>query len=80
MRIRDTGLEGYDNICNLPEEDLIMIGESDKDIGDYIADFDPDVVGISSLFSNLMEHTHTIAKIAKTVNNNITVVLGGNPY
>ena len=65
MRIRDTALEGYDNILNLPEQDLITIGESDKDIEDYISDFDPDVIGISSLFSNLMEHTHTIAKIAK---------------
>lgn len=75
--IRDTALEGYDNERYL-ENELILIGESEESIASYIANLNPDVLGISAIFSNLMDHAHTIARIAKDVNPEIKVVLGGN--
>ena len=76
--VRDTALEGYNNISDLEEKDLILIGESDDEITNYISNLAPDIVGISALFSNLMEHSHTIARITKNINPKTTVVLGGN--
>ena len=75
--IRDTALEGYYNEVLLDDK-LILIGETDAQIRDYIADIHPDFVGISALFSNLMSHAHTVARITKEVDPNINVVLGGN--
>ena len=43
-----------------------------------ISSINPDIVGISVLFSNLIEHAHTLAKIVKQVNSSIKIVLGGN--
>lgn len=75
--IRDAALEGYDNEKYLGNN-LVLIGETDESIASYIANLKPDIVGISAIFSNLMDHTHTIARIAKEVNPKVKVVLGGN--
>lgn len=77
VHIRDTALEGYHNEKYLGDN-LVLIGESDDSIASYIADLNPDIVGISAVFSNLIGHAHTIARIAKDVNPEIKVVLGGN--
>ena len=55
-----------------------MIGQSDDQIKKVISDFSPDVLVISVLFSNFLNSAHNIAKLAKEVNSNIKVVLGGN--
>jgi len=75
--IRDTALEGYNNEKPLDGR-MIMIGETNEEISSYISSVNPDIVGISVLFSNLMEHAHTLAKIVKQVNSSIKIVLGGN--
>jgi radical SAM superfamily enzyme YgiQ (UPF0313 family) len=75
--IRDTALEGYNNEVDIGRN-MVLIGESDEAIEAYISSLQPDIVGISALFSNLMEHAHTIARIAKSVNPAIKVILGGN--
>jgi anaerobic magnesium-protoporphyrin IX monomethyl ester cyclase len=77
VHVRDTAVEGYDQEVALDGK-MVLIGESDDSIRDYIADIHPDIVGISALFSNLMAHTHTIARIAKEVDPNIKVIMGGN--
>jgi len=43
-----------------------------------IGEFDPDVIGISGLFSNLMESAHHLAAIAKRVQPHAPIILGGN--
>jgi len=75
--IRDTALEGYSNRQDIDER-MVLIGETDEDIASYIAEINPDVLGISVLFSNMIEHAYRIAGIAKGVNSEIKVVLGGN--
>lgn len=75
--IRDTALEGHENRKELNDK-MVLIGESDEAIASYISNTNPDVLGISVLFSNMIDHAHTIARIAKDVNPEIKVVLGGN--
>ena len=77
VAIHDTALEGWDNQRDLDEK-TVLIGQSEQAIEKVIARHDPDVVGISALFSNLMESAHRIAGIAKKTKPTANVVLGGN--
>ena len=67
--IRDTALEGLQNNIPLESGRMIVIGESDDEISQYIAKTNPDIVGISVLFSNLADNTHSVARIVKKVMN-----------
>ena len=79
VKIHDTALEGWDNKNIIdPKNNSITIGQSDEEIKKFISDFSPDIVGISVLFSNFLEGAHCIARLAKEVDKNIKVVLGGN--
>lgn len=75
--IYDSALEGWDNIKNI-NNNLFLVGQTDEKIAGAISNYNPEIVGISALFSNLMESAHNIARIAKEVNSKIKVVLGGN--
>ncbi len=77
VKILDTALEGWSNKVDIGNN-KIAIGLSDYKIEEYIRSFKPDIIGISVLFSNLVQSSHTIAKIAKKIDKNIKVVLGGN--
>ena len=78
VHVRDTALERYDNQVLLEDGRTVFIGETDTEIADYIGNINPDVVGISVLFSNLAEHAHSIARIVKEVKPDTYVVVGGN--
>jgi len=78
VHVRDTALEGHDNQVLQADGKTILIGEDDAAIGRYIEGLNPDILAISVLFSNLSEHAHTVARIAKRVNPRIVVVMGGN--
>jgi anaerobic magnesium-protoporphyrin IX monomethyl ester cyclase len=75
--IRDTALEGYKVEKQLNDK-MILVGESDESIASYISNLNPDIIGISVLFSSQIGHAHTVAKIAKKINPEIKIVLGGN--
>jgi len=77
VHIRDTAMEGYANQVSI-DNDKILVGESDQDIANYLRSIKPDIVGISVVFSNLIKHAHTIARIAKQVNRETKVIIGGN--
>ena len=77
VKIHDCALEGWDHRVAL-NDSMVMIGQSDEELASMISDFSPYIIGISALFSNLMESAHNIAAIAKKVNPKIIVVLGGN--
>ena len=77
VKVHDAALEGWNNRIPI-NRSMVMIGQSEEELITLISDFSPDIVGISALFSNLMESAHNIASIIKKVNRNITVVLGGN--
>jgi len=81
VKIHDTGLAGWNNrrlINPTKDPKKIEIGQSDEDIKKYIQDYSPNIIAISVLFSNFLDSAHTVARIAKEVNKNITVILGGN--
>jgi len=60
------------------DKKTVLVGQTDAAIGKVIDDYQPDIVGISALFSNLMDSAHTIARISKEVHPAATVILGGN--
>ena len=77
VKIHDTALEGWNNRINL-DDNKVLIGQTNQEIENVIREFNPDIVGISILFSNLNESGHTIAKIVKNYNPKIFVLVGGN--
>jgi len=77
VKIHDTALEGWHNKVDL-DDNKIMIGQTDEKIEKVIREFNPDLIGISILFSNLNQSGHNIAKIAKKINKSIIVMIGGN--
>ena len=77
VKIHDTALEGWNNKLEIGNN-KIMIGQSDNEIEKVVREFNPDIVGISILFSNLNQSAHTIAKIIKKISKNIWVFIGGN--
>ena len=77
VKIHDCALEGWDHRISL-NDSMVMIGQSDEELAGVISNFSPCIIGISALFSNLMESAHNIAAIAKKINPKIIVVLGGN--
>lgn len=78
VKIQDTALEGWDKRREISSRGLIEIGQTDDEIMNLIKDFKPTIVGISVLFSNLINSTHKIAKIVKKVNKDIITIIGGN--
>src|SRR3989344_9244780 len=78
VKIHDTALADWDNQRLQQDGRTVVIGQNDADIARVIDEYQPDVIGISALFSNLMEAAHGIARIVKGVNPNVRVVLGGN--
>jgi anaerobic magnesium-protoporphyrin IX monomethyl ester cyclase len=77
VKIHDAALEGWNNRTPI-SRNMVMIGQSEDELASLISDFSPDIVGISALFSNLMDSAHNIASIVKKVDRNISVILGGN--
>ncbi len=77
VHILDTALEGWERREPIDGQ-TVSIGLSDDEIAARIAELRPDIIGISVLFSNLVESGHRIARIAKQVCPESTVVLGGN--
>lgn len=77
VSIYDSALEGWNNITYIDERSY-LVGNSIDQIKERISDNSPDIIGISALFSNLVESAHNIARLAKEVNPKIKVVLGGN--
>jgi len=76
VRILDSVVEGYDH-----EErrgrNLIRYGLSDKEIERRIASFEPDVVGISNLFSSGWTEALQVARAVKDIDRNMVTVMGG---
>ena len=55
----------------------IRYGMTDRQIELYIADYKPQLAGISCLFSNKAMDAHNVCRIAKQVNPEIITVMGG---
>lgn len=59
------------------EENFTRFGLSDSEIMDAIKSFEPDVVGVSCMFTSYFKDAHNVARIAKACDKNILVVFGG---
>jgi len=78
VAIYDAAL-GVDERVELPlDGDAVIIGDTDETIARKIADFNPDFIGISILFSGIASQGLHIAKIAKQVLPQVPVIVGGN--
>src|SRR5437660_6313034 len=65
---------------SVPSDALERVGLSFKEIADRIAAFEPDVVGVTSLFTCQRKNAHAVCRVAKEVDRDIVVVMGGkNP-
>lgn len=76
VQILDAAIEGRATVFE-EGEGLAIIGLTDAEIKARIAEFGPDVVGISSLFSSQAGRAFHVADLVKELNRNIVVVLGG---
>ena len=63
VKIHDTALEGWNTRKEISSRGLIQIGQSDEEISNMIRDFNPSVLGISVLFSNLLDSAYNIFKL-----------------
>ena len=75
--VYDTAIEGWDNFNSLDKR-TISIGESSENIEKAIRAISPDVVGISIVFSSMMDSAKEIASLCKQVNSKTIVVCGGS--
>ena len=78
VKIHDVFAEGYyTETINKEQPDFIHYGQTDTEVKKVISDFDPDFVGVSSIFSNQSDNVHRMLKIAKEVNKEIITGIGG---
>lgn len=78
VHVRDTALEGYETRTPLPDGRTVLIGETDEQVAAFIDKVQPDIVGISVVYSNLADSARRIAKIVKSVKPDTHTVIGGN--
>ena len=75
IKIYDSALDGWQNRKLIDEKNkIVLIGDNDEVIKNKISDFNPDIVAISVLFSNLLESAHNIANITKKIKPNILTI------
>jgi anaerobic magnesium-protoporphyrin IX monomethyl ester cyclase len=78
VKIHDCALEGWEKRVAHQDGRSVVIGQNDDDIYKVVADYKPDVVGVSVLFANLANSSRRLAEIVKDVMPNTAVVFGGN--
>jgi anaerobic magnesium-protoporphyrin IX monomethyl ester cyclase len=76
VQILDAFIEGWEHETRISEE-KILVGLSFQRIKEIIVDVNPDVVGITSMFTSQRKNAHQIAKIVKEVDSEIVVIFGG---
>lgn len=76
VKIIDSLGRGW-HIRNLLRPGIIKIGLTDKMISREIDSFKPEVIGISNLFSKQFNNALELARLIKSIDRNILVVIGG---
>lgn len=76
VRILDAANEGYYAVEK--EGDFVTYGLSDAEIKKRIIEFEPEVVGVSTIFSTQNENTKDILKLAKDTDRDIITLTGGS--
>ncbi|MFH1093331.1 MAG: cobalamin-dependent protein [Candidatus Omnitrophota bacterium] len=76
VKILDAVVEGWHTQI-LEGKDRFRYGLSFKEIEKAILEYNPDVVGISCLFSMQAHNAHKVAQLAKQVNKAMITIMGG---
>ena len=76
VEILDSVVEGYDTEIEL-DHHLVRYGLTYTDIEEKLVKFQPDVVGISNLFSSGSREALEVAEIVKRIDPGIVTVIGG---
>jgi len=78
VRILDVFAEGYYNAQTVEgDSQFIRYGLSDDDVVKVIDEFSPDVVGVSSIFSNQADNVHNLLRLADQVVPEALTAIGG---
>ena len=77
VKIIDSTCEGYFNHYFNSDKTYITYGLSDADLKKQIADFAPDIVGVSCMFTARTSDALHTCKLVKEIDSTIPVVLGG---
>lgn len=76
VKIVDSLAEGIDEEPKYLD-DGILYGLSDEKVKEIIKEYDPDLVGISCLFSNIWLDALKVCRLVKEFNPNIPTIIGG---
>lgn len=76
VRILDAFIEGWDTSIRINHEKL-LVGLPYDEIEDYVRDYQPDFVGITSMFTSQRKNAHKVAEVVKKVDRKIPVIFGG---
>ncbi len=77
VRILDASVEGYETERTSEDGSLLTYGLSLERIRERIADENPDIVGISLIFSTDLDNVMDVCQLIKKHNPEIPVVVGG---
>lgn len=76
VQILDAFIEGWAQETRV-NSDKILVGLSYEEIKTTVASVNPDVVGITSMFTSQRRNAHEVAKLVKSVDRQIVVIVGG---
>jgi radical SAM superfamily enzyme YgiQ (UPF0313 family) len=77
VKIIDSTCEGYYNHYFSDDKKYITYGLSDEDLKKQIKDYAPDIIGVTCMFTARTKDALHTCKLAKEVNAEVPVVLGG---
>lgn len=76
VKILDAFIEGFDQEERI-SSDKIRIGLNNNQIEEIIREFNPDAVGVTSMFTSQRKNAHAMASIVKSIDPRIPVIFGG---
>jgi radical SAM superfamily enzyme YgiQ (UPF0313 family) len=76
VSILDAFIEGWDQETRINEEKMV-VGLTHQQMKEIIREKNPDVVGVTSMFTSQRKNAHLVAEIAKSVDPEIVVIVGG---
>lgn len=77
VKIIDSTCDGYYDYYFSENKTYITYGLFDKDLKERIADYQPDLVGVTCMFSAREKNALNVCRIVKRNNSDVPVVLGG---
>lgn len=78
VKILDIANEGYDNITKSGDGKFVTYGLDDETIKRKIKEFEPDIAGVSCIFSSQSKNTKHALKLIKNTNPEIITLAGGS--